>query len=640
MFDIKENLKKLPDEPGVYLHKDKLGQIIYVGKAVSLKNRVRQYFQSSRNMEPKVRAMVGNIEEFEYIRCGSELEALVLENNLIKKYRPKYNVLLRDDKTYPYICITKEKWPRIVKTRRMVKDGSRYFGPYSDVGAVNSMVDLLNSIYKFKKCSAKEFSKNFKPCLNYHIGQCDGICTGRANHDDYMMRLEEAARFLKGKQSDLIAYLKEEMRKSSEALDFENAARYRDYIAAARTLCEKQRVVLNHSEDIDLILYAGRGHVVLFFVRDGKLSGRETFTMNIHGEDKEDEIIAAFIKQHYGIMSEGPSEILLRKDIAEKKVLEDFLSECWNKKVRLAVPKRGERKAFMEMAQRDVFAMSDDLEEKEKNKLERQAKIKQQIGDVIAGAKVKDSSEQWINPETGEVIPLKSDVGNRDLRVEAYDISNINGIDNVGVMVVYDGLFPNKKAYRRFKIETVAGADDYASMQEVIERRVKRALTGDEGFLPLADLMLIDGGKGHVQAVRNVLERIGVEIAVVGMAKDDSHRTRALVYPADSAKGGGDFAEEPLKGNGMLFKYIGRIQEEVHRFAIDYHRSQRNRKMTKSVLDEIPGIGVKKRNALLKHFGSIDAIRNAKFDEILKVQGITKVNAENIMNFFVAKKDN
>ena len=640
MFDIKENLKKLPDEPGVYLHKDKLGQVIYVGKAISLKNRVRQYFQSSKNMDPKVRAMVSNIEEFEYIKCGSEMEALILENNLIKKYMPKYNVLLRDDKTYPYIKITAEKWPRIVKTRRFLKDGGKYFGPYSDVGAVNQMVDLLNSIYKLKKCSVKEFPRDARPCLNYHIGQCEAICAGYANHRNYLKRVEEAAVFLKGKQNDLLAYLKNQMEEASEELRYEDAAKYRDYIISAKALSEKQRVVLTHTKDIDLVMHGGKGHIVLFFVRDGKLSGRETFTLETSIDENEDSVIGAFIKQHYGQMATGPSEILVRKDIEDRNLLEKFLSACWDKKVTISVPQKGEKKAFLEMAKRDTAEMIKNIDEKEKNKQERIDKITSLLNDVIDKAMIDESTEQWINSETGEIIQLVNQTQSKNPRVEAYDISNINGIDNVGAMVVFDGLYANKKAYRRFKIKTIDGANDYGSMQEVIYRRVGRALNGDKSFLPLPSLMLIDGGKGHVEAVYQVLENLGVQIPVVGMAKDDSHRTRALVYHPLSKLGNGQFEEEELKNNSMLFKYIGNIQEEVHRFAIDYHSAIRSKKMTKSILDDINGIGPKKRSALLTKFKSVDGVKNATLEELMAIDCISETNAREIIKFFIDKSKN
>lgn len=641
MFDIKENLKKLPNKPGVYLHKDKLGNVIYVGKAVSLKNRVRQYFQSQKNMDAKVRAMVSNIEEFEYIICDNELEALVLENNLIKKYKPKYNVLLRDDKTYPYICITNEKWPRIIKTRLPKKDGGTYFGPYSDVSAVNNMIDLLNSIYKIKKCSAKVFKKGFRPCLNYHIKQCDGICVGKADHDAYMKRIDEVSRFLKGKQKDLLSYIKSEMENASERLDYENAARYRDYISAAKAIAEKQRVTLAHTKDMDLILYAQNGNIAVFYVRDGKLSGRETFSMRTSEGDSENDILLAFIKQYYVNVPNGPSEILLQREIDEEEELENFLSALWNKKVRIHMAKRGEKRAFMQMALDDMTRMVTNIEQKENNKREREAKIREQITGVIKKATLSQPTIEVIDKNTGEILALKKDeqASERKLRVEAYDISNTNGTFNVGSMVVYDEGRPNKKAYRRFKIRTVAGADDYASMQEVIYRRVKNALAGDRGFLPLADLMLIDGGKGHVHAVLEVLRELDISLAVVGMAKDDFHRTRALVYPVRGTDGTIAFAEEELKENELLFKYIGSIQEEVHRFAIDYHKRLRDKDMTHSILDDIEGIGKVKRMNLLRHFKDIEKIKNASEEELLQVPKITKKNAENIVNFFLAQTE-
>lgn len=634
MFDIQENLKKLPDEPGVYIHKDKLGNVIYVGKAISLKKRVRQYFQKSNNMDAKVRAMVSNIEEFEYIKCGSEMEALILENNLIKKYMPKYNVLLRDDKTYPYIRITNDKWPRLEKTRRIIKDGSKYFGPFTDVGAVTQMVELLNQIYKIKRCSTKEFPKNSRPCLNYHIGQCDAICAGKADRREYMRRMADVAQFLKGNQKDLLSYLKEEMEKASENLDYENAARFRDYMIAAKALSEKQRVVLTSVKDMDLLMYAGGGHVVQFYVRDGKLTGRETYTLESTGEENYQAVISAFIKQHYGQMTAGPGEILLAHPLDEKELLEEFLSNVWDKKVSLVVPQKGEKKAFLEMAKRDTNEMINNIANKEKNKRERDEKIKSLIGDVIDKSKMNEATDIFVNQETGEIVQLVEETGGRPYRVEAYDISNTNGVENVGAMIVFEGLKSNPKAYRRFKIKTITGANDYGSMQEMLHRRLSRALNGDEGFLPLPDLMLIDGGKGHVEAARSVLESLDLEISVVGMAKDDGHRTRALVYHPKSKLGQGEFVEEELKNRSMLFSYIGNIQEEVHRFAIEYHKKRRGKKMQQSVLDEIKGIGPVKRNALLIKFGSAEAIKNATLEQLMEVPGISLKNAENIKEFF------
>lgn len=644
MFDIKENLKKLPDEPGVYLHKDRLGQVIYVGKAISLKRRVSQYFQKSKNMDPKVRAMVENVEEFEYIRCGNEVEALVLENNLIKKYQPKYNILLRDDKTYPYIKVTNEEWPRIIKTRKILKDGSRYFGPYSDIGAVNQIVELLNNIGVLKKCSAKDFGENFKPCLNYHIGLCDGICQGNVNHADYMKRVENCVDFLSGHQSKILEYLKNRMNVYSENLEYEKAAEYRDYINAAKVLLEKQRVVLYHTEDADIILYAGKGNIVVFYLRNGKLSGRETFSMDamdFEGEfvENREEVIEAFIKQYYGNVPNVPSEILLASEPENKKILEEFLQKTTGHKVLLNVPKKGEKKNLLDMAKRDAAEMIKNIDEKEKNKREREQRLKKDIDEVIENARIMPDTEEYVNPETGEILELKFPEPDGKRRVESYDISNINGFDNVGAMVVYKGLVKERKSYRRFKIKSLTdGPDDYGAMREVLERRIKRALDGDEGFLPLPDLIVVDGGKGHVATAVDVCRKLGVYIPVAGMAKDDFHRTQSLVFHPESLKGQGEFYCEDLKNNTMLFSYLGNIQEEVHRFAIEYHRSKRNAHMTKSILDDIKGIGPKKRNALLKYFGSIDKIRKATKDQLTDVEGITENNASEIIKFFIDKK--
>ena len=646
MFDIKENLKKLPDEPGVYLHKDRLGQVIYVGKAISLKRRVSQYFQKSKNMDPKVRAMVSNVEEFEYIRCGNEVEALVLENNLIKKYQPKYNILLRDDKTYPYIKVTNETWPRVVKTRKVIKDGSKYFGPYSDIGAVNQIVELLNKVGILKKCSTKDFDKNFKPCLNYHIGMCDGICQGTVDHQAYMNRVDSCVEFLSGRQSKMLDYLKNKMIMYSENLEYEKAAEYRDYINAAKVLLEKQRVVLYHTDDADIILYGGKGNIIAFYLRNGKLSGRETFSMDSselgdNYQERREDVIEAFIKQYYGTVPNVPGEILLAHEPENKEVLEEFLRAATGHKVTLTVPKKGEKKSLLDMAKRDAAEMINNIDEKEKNKKEREYRLKKDIDQVIENARIVADTEEYIDQETGEIIEFKSPEPDGRRRVESYDISNINGVDNVGAMVVYKGLAKDRKAYRRFKIKSLdGGPDDYGAMREVIERRIRRAMAGDEGFLPLPDLILVDGGKGHVAAAVEVCRKLGVYMPIAGMAKDDFHRTESLVFHPESVKGNGEFYCENLKENTMLFSYMGNIQEEVHRFAIEYHRNIRNSHITKSVLDDIKGIGPKKRNALLKHFGSIEKIKQADKDALLKVDGIRENNADEIIQFFIAKKGN
>lgn len=616
MFDIQENLKKLPDTPGVYLHKDKLGQVIYVGKAVSLKNRVRQYFQSSRNMDPKVRSMVSQIEEFEYITTGSEMEALILECNLIKKHMPKYNVLLRDDKTYPYIKVTMEEdFPRLIKTRQVRRDGNKYFGPYSDAGAVNQIVDLLNQVYALKKCSARAFPKGFRPCLNYHIDQCDGICQGTISQEAYRQKVNRACEFLKGRTKDILRHLEEQMERASERLDFERAAEYRDYITAAKALSEKQRVVLQDKKDVDLIL-AARGqkqrHIVLFFVREGKLSGRETYDLQSMEEDSSDDLISAFVKQHYSSGLGIPREIILEHPLKETRLVEAYLSDLAGHQVHFLVPQKGEKRAVLELAKKDVIEMVKTIDQRAEAKKERTQTLGKELHDILIR----------MGYDEGEY-------SGREYRVEAYDISNTNGVDTVGAMVVFEGLKPDKKSYRRFKVKTIEGPNDYGSMQEVLFRRFKRALEGDESFSVFPDLLLIDGGKGHVSAALEITQAMKLDLPVAGMAKDDHHRSRALVYQKE-----GQIEEILLKEHPMLYKYMGTVQEEVHRFAIDYHRGLRGKRMLTSVLDEIEGIGPTKRNALLEHFGSIDKIKAASPEQLMEVKGITEKLAGKITEYF------
>jgi len=606
MFDIQENLKKLPDKPGVYLHKDKLGQVIYVGKAVSLKNRVRQYFQSSRNMDPKVRAMVSHIEEFEYITTGTEMEALILENNLIKKYMPRYNVLLRDDKTYPYIKITtNEAYPRILKTRNIRHDGCKYFGPYTDATAVNQLIDLLNGIFVLKRCSAQKFPEGFKPCLNYHIRQCRGICTGLIPKEEYMEAIDQVVDLLNGKNKKVLDFLNRKMAEEAEAMNFEKAAEYRDFINAVHAVTEKQRVVLLSAGDMDVILGAkgeNDAHVVLFFVRQGRLSGRESYHLQAMEEDNLKEVVSAFIKQYYSENSVIPREILVEGEPADAGLLQDWLSEVRGSQVKITVPQKGDKKALLDMAKRDVIEMMKTLDERANSLREKNAAINTALGDLISALPGKKSG----------------------CRVEAYDISNTNGIDSVGAMVVFEGSLPVRKDYRRFKIRTVEGPNDYGSLQEVLYRRFKRGLQGDGRFEIMPDLLLIDGGKPQVSAAEQVLRALKVEIPVAGMVKDDKHRTRGLVYQEK---------ELDLKENPVLFRYIASIQEEVHRFAIEYHRGLRKKSLQRSALDSIEGIGEKRRNALLSHFGSIDRIREATVEELCQVPGITRPAAQKVLEW-------
>ncbi len=606
MFDIKENLKKLPDTPGVYLHKDKLGQVIYVGKAISLKNRVRQYFQSPAGQSPKVRAMVSHIAEFEYITCQTEMEALILECNLIKKYAPKYNVLLRDDKTYPYIKVTlSEEYPRIVKTRIIEKDGNKYFGPYSDVGAVKRTIELLNKIYGLKRCSARSFPADHRPCLNFHINECQGICTGNVDRAEYIRRIEIAMEFLGGKQKKLLDDLTKKMMDCSENLNFEEAAVCRDYIEAAKAINETQRVTMSGGKNMDVVLPVSAGDtrsIVVFTVRDGKLSGRETFSMQADANDDYDSLVGEFIKQYYSQWAIVPAEILVARPLADGPMIEAFLEgQREGRKVKIFVPQKGEKKALLNLALRDTGEMTKTLEEKLKSNEEK--------------------NEALIN-EIASVLGFRKEA----YRVESYDISNTNGVDTVGAMVVFQNLKPVRKDYRRFKIKTVEGPDDYGSLQEMLFRRFRRAEAGDPGFATLPDLILMDGGQGQVTAAEKVLRAMNVAIPVLGMAKDDSHRTRALV------NGRGD--EILLVERPLLYKYCGTIQEEVHRFAIDYHRSLHTKNSIGSVLDNIEGIGPVKRNALLSHFKSVEDIKNSDVESLRQVKGITEQNAKAIIAYF------
>ncbi len=635
MFDIKENLKNLPETPGVYLHKDRLGNIIYVGKAVSLKNRVRQYFQSTKNMTPKVRSMVSQIAEFEYITAGSETEALILECNLIKKYRPKYNILLRDDKTYPYIKITNEDYPRIIKTRIVKKDGSKYFGPYSDVGAVNKIVDLLNAGFALKRCSVTSFPEDFRPCLNYHINQCRGVCSGEVDRRSYMEGIEGAREFLSGRNGKILNRLKERMLEASDALNFEEAARYRDYIEAAKALSATQRVVMHQAADIDIVIPA-RGqeevHMVIFFVREGKLVGRETYEMESSWDENKQELVAAFLNQHYSRMPNFPKEILLTHVPEDRESLEEYLSNLAGHHVKLYRPQKGEKKALVEMASKDVIEMVKTIDERAEAARQRKQSLGGEIFEILK-----------------KMDAVSGEYDGREFRAEAYDISNTNGVDTVGAMVAFDGLKADKKGYRKFKIRSVEGQDDYASMREVLSRRFRRVIEGDEAFEVLPDIIFMDGGKGHVAVALEVLDAAGFDIPVVGMVKDDKHRTRALIYrkkpinqssaqAALQEKTDRVYEEIPLKGKTMLFRYIGRMQEEVHRFAIEYHRSLRNKHASGSVLDEIEGIGPVRRKALLEHFKSVERIKQASREELEDAPGMTARAAESVWTYFRVAK--
>ena len=645
MFDIQEQLKNLPDRPGVYMHKDSLGNVIYVGKAVSLRNRVRQYFQSSRNMDPKVRSMVSQISEFEYITVDSEMEALILECNLIKKHRPKYNILLRDDKTYPYIKVTKEEWPRVVKTRVVRKDGGSYFGPYSDAGAVNRIVDLLNSSFALKRCSAVAFAPGFRPCLNYHINQCRGICTGGVSHDDYDEAVAGAVEFLRGHSAPLVNTMKKRMKEASDNLDYEKAAEYRDYIEAAESLNETQRVVLHHSNEADIIVRVGQGDKVtdafaVFSVRDGKLVDRETMSMDMSSSIDEGSasILAAFINQHYSRMPDVPREVIVAEKPSDAALLEQYLSEISAHSVKIVKPERGEKRALLKLALSDAAVLADSMDRRAKAAAARREELGKEIWDVLCEMQTESG------PYDG-----------RQFRAEAYDISNTNGVDTVGAMVVYEGLKADKQSYRKFRVRTVEGQDDYASMREVLSRRFMRVFSGDDKFAVLPDIIFMDGGKGHVTAALEVIEATGFEIPVVGMVKDDHHRTRGLIVrvpgEAEEIAADGDgfsWVEITLADKPLLYKYIGNMQEEVHRFAITYHHKLRSKNLEHSVLDDIKGIGPKRRKALLEAFGSVEEIKkiaaggeagsgNESSDPVeilMRADGMDRKSAESVVQFF------
>ena len=629
MFDINEELKKLPTCPGVYMHKDRLGTVIYVGKAVNLRNRVRQYFRNSSQHSPKVRSMVSNIAEFDYITCGTEMEALILECNLIKKYMPKYNILLKDDKTYPYIEVTmSEEFPRVIRTREVKRDENRYFGPYSDSTAVWRILKMIDEMYPLKKCSTLHFPENTRPCLNYFIGKCKGICVGKADREEYLEMIRDILGILGGKDAGVIRKLEGKMMEASDALKYEEAAKYRDYIRALRSLSEKQRATMVREHDIDILIPIRTHHnqiVAQYRVREGKMIGREIIYMNDETESTREELLSAFLKQYYLSTSRIPKEVIVPVHPEE----EDLISELLNHidemnakagtdvphKTRLYIPERGEKKDILDMTLADSVELARSLDERADRDEERKKNLRQKISKLIRRAAEID----------GAIPRLLEEDDEEEYRVEAYDISNMNGLDTVGAMVVYEGSRPVRNDYRKFRIRTSEG-DDYGSLQEVMYRRLKRAREGDPGFSRYPDIMFIDGGLGQVHAVKAVMDAFRLTIPVVGLAKDDAHRTRAVVFT--------DGSEIDLKSEPLLFSYAGNIQEEVHRFAITFHRGTRGKKMTHSVLEEIPKIGPKRRKALMEKFRSIDAIRKASYEELMETEGMNSKAAESVLEFF------
>ncbi len=629
MFNIPEELKKLPQCPGVYMHKDSLGSVIYVGKAINLRSRVRQYFQNSSRNSAKIRSMVPNIAEFDYITCATEMEALILECNLIKKYMPKYNILLKDDKTYPYIEITlSEEFPRVIRTRSIGRDGNRYFGPYSDSTAVWRILKMIDELYPLKKCNTVHFPENVRPCLNYFIGKCKGICVGKADADEYQEMVQDIIGILSGKDATVIHKLEEKMYAASDEMKYEEAAKYRDYIRALQSLSEKQRATMVREHDIDVLIPIRSHHnqvVVQYRIREGKMIGREIVYMNDEAESTKEELLTAFLEQYYLSVTRVPKEVIIPCHLEEEELLEELLNhidslnaEAGNDishKTKLYVPERGEKKAILDMTLSDSLELEKSLDERALREQERRSELRKRITSLIVRAAEVDHTVPRIIPEDED----------REYRVEAYDISNMNGLDTVGAMVVYEGKKPIRNDYRKFKIRTAEG-DDYGSLQEVMYRRLKRARNGDPGFSTYPDIMFIDGGLGQVHAVKTVMDAFHLTIPVVGLAKDDGHRTRAIVFS--------DGQEINLKEDSLLFSYAGNIQEEVHRFAITFHRGTRGKKMTHSVLEEIPSIGPKRRRALMEKFRSIDAIRNASYEDLMKVDGMNAQAAESVVEFF------
>lgn len=617
MFQIEEELKKLPGQPGVYIMHDAKDAIIYVGKAISLKNRVRQYFQSSRDKTAKIKQMVSKIARFEYIVTDSELEALVLECNLIKEHRPRYNTMLKDDKTYPYIKVTaSEEYPRILFSRQMKKDKNKYFGPFTSAGAVKDTIELIRKIYRIRACSRKlpqDMGKD-RPCLYYHIHQCDAPCQGYISQADYQKSVKQAVGFLNGQYEPVMKYLEEKMRTASETMEFEKAIEYRDLLESVRKVAQKQKITSQSMEDRDIIAMAKdeRDAVVqVFFVRDGKLIGREHFHMNLTDSESKAEILNSFVKQFYAGTPFVPHEIWVQEELEDAEVIASFLTARRGQKVRFVVPKMGEKERLVELAEKNAKMVLSQDKEKIKREELRTIGAMNQIGSWIGLSGIK--------------------------RVEAYDISNISGFESVGSMIVYENGRPKRNDYRKFRIRTVQGPNDYASMREVLLRRFSHGLEetkklqaegGDlamGSFTRFPDLLMMDGGRGQVNIALEVLRELQLEIPVCGMVKDDNHRTRGLYYQN---------VEIPIDRHSEGFQLITRIQDEAHRFAIEYHRSLRGKEQVRSVLDDIKGIGPARRKSLMRTFKTIEAVREASVEELEAAPQMNRAAAEAVYIFF------
>ena len=622
MFNFEEELKKLPRKPGVYIMRDDKDVILYVGKAINLHNRVRSYFRENIGRGPAIDQMVSLIARFEYIVTDSELEALVLENNLIKENSPKYNTLLKDDKTYPYIKVTVgEDYPRIQFSRTMKKDKSRYFGPYTSAAAVKDTIELLNKLYQLRTCN-RVLPRDIgieRPCLNYHIKQCLAPCQGYVSKEEYRQQVAGALEFLNGNYSPILKDLEEKMKKAAEAMEFEDAARYRDLLSSVRQVSQKQKITEGVGEDKDILaLYQDETEAVVqvFFVRDGKLIGREHYYMTHVPENNKPAILQDFVKQFYAGTPFIPRELMLQYEIEDAELIEKWLSERKGSRVYLKVPKIGSKEKLVELAAQNAkLVLSQDRE-----------KLKREEGRTIGA--VKEISDLLQLPLTGTA------------RMEAYDISNINGFENVGSMVVYEKGKPKRSDYRKFKIKSVSGPDDYACMREVLTRRFRHGMEESKeleeqemdqeygSFTKFPDLILMDGGRGQVNIALSVLEELGIDIPVCGMVKDDNHRTRGLYYHN---------IELPIDTHSEGFKLITRIQDEAHRFAIEYHRSLRSKTQVKSVLDDIPGVGPARRKALMRHFKSLEEIRQASVEELMEIPEMNERTAEEIVTFFASQ---
>lgn len=613
MFVIEEELKKLPAKPGVYLMHDEKDEIIYVGKAISLKNRVRQYFQSSRNKGVKIEQMVTHIRRFEYIVTDSELEALVLECNLIKEHRPKYNTMLMDDKTYPFIKVTvQEPFPRIMMVRRQAKDKAKYFGPFTSSQAVKDIIDMVRKLYHLRSCSRnlpRDIGKE-RPCLYYHIKQCDAPCQGYISSEQYRESIDEVVKFLSGHYDGILKELEEKMMEASDQMEFEKAIEYRELIGSVKKISEKQKITDagKTGEDRDVLAVAreaGDAVVQVFFIRGGRLIGRDHFYLRTDPDETKAEILTSFIKQFYAGTPYIPRELLLPYELAEADILMEWLTRRRGHKVTFTVPKKGEKEKLCELAQKNA---------------------------TIVLAKDKEHLIREANRTTGAVRELEEIIGVSGIRrMEAFDISNTNGFASVGSMVVYEDGKPKRSDYRKFRIKGVVGADDYASMREVLTRRFTHGLKEKEegkefgSFTVFPELILMDGGKGQVHIAEEVLEELHINIPVCGMVKDDRHRTRGLYYHNE---------ELPIRTDSEAFKLITRVQDEAHRFAIEFHRKLRGQGQVHSILDDIPGVGPKRRKDLMKHFQSLYAIRKAEIEDLKKLPTMNEKSARDVYNFF------